>query len=154
MATAKIEPARDGETCNRCGTCCKDYHMLCNTGEQEWARIIKYLQENGIYKLIIRAESYEMGPGYKYALEFLDDPSTEAKRLTAPDLVIEDPDLWDALDVGKCPFLKKERNGPYRCTIQSVKPKICADFHCVTDEVLAERRRASRVLNCEMIDEH
>ena len=41
-----------------------------------------------------------------------------------------DSKIYWKIDNGRCPFIKKKRNGPYYCEIHKIKPKVCRDYRC------------------------
>lgn len=122
----ELKPASDGKNCNRCGICCKTNHVLDQFSEEEWITIIKEMHEQGVFLL-------RMGSVHDSNCHYKIDLNGEPEKI-AHDIVncynLENMGLFDAIDDGKCPFLHKIPNGFYECSIQKIKPKLCANFHC------------------------
>ena len=55
----------------------------------------------------------------------------------------KDPPAWEP---GWCPFLRKEGENLYTCTIHPFRPRICREFRCMTMRILdSSGREAGRV---------
>ncbi|MDH7509836.1 MAG: YkgJ family cysteine cluster protein [Methanolinea sp.] len=55
----------------------------------------------------------------------------------------KDPPAWEA---GWCPFLRREADGLFACTIYPFRPRICREFRCMTMRILDRSgREAGRV---------
>jgi len=137
--------------CQRCGLCCiyhthigfspedwrqlkrksrKDiiHHPLVNSDlskilrelKQKYGDEIKYIDDSGLTEVPILSPA---GAGYSTRKDFL----KELKRLKEK---TEISFLWGGT-MNHCPFLKRLRDGKYKCLIHDVKPNACKKFPAV-----------------------
>ena len=114
-------------TCQRCGRCCKEeVYLVSRFTEEDWVGIIRYLQEKKRWSFTIHDFDKDEGP---WKIDIREGtPEELAHEFMSADLGTT---IGDALDTGRCPFVRKAANQPYyMCTVQEAKPVLCAAFSC------------------------
>ena len=101
-------------------------YLLSRFTEDDWVGIIQYLQSKKRWTFVIHNFDGEEGP-WKINIRG-GTPEELAHNFVTADL---DTTIGEAIDLGKCPFLRKVANTPcYECSIQEAKPVLCEAFNC------------------------
>lgn len=109
-------------SCKRCGECCsKEYILFDGVTDEEWIPIIEHIKKFYNGTITIR-DNYEPDEEWTVTVESIDDINNAKKDINS--------DLYWALDMGHCPFVKKDSKGAYYCEIYDIRPEVCKFYRC------------------------
>ncbi len=112
--------------CQQCGECCQIETILMHgITDEEWIPIIEYVRKeyNGILTI------HEWNPHlfeWTARIESIEDIKKAKEDINS--------ELYIALDIGQCPFLRKIDEGLYSCEIHDIRPRICRRYRCDLSE--------------------